>query len=81
MRKRTKSIILLVAVGQMLLILGLLALPTAVQAIPGRYRVWLQENYPTMGEISEDVIAQVAPVATALPAAQQAPGTHIHQLK
>ena len=77
MRKRTKSIILLVAVGQMLLILGLLALPTAVQAIPGRYRVWLQENYPTMGEISEDVIAQVAPVATALPAAQQAPGTQI----
>ena len=53
MRKRTKSIILLVAVGQMLLILGLLALPTAVQAIPGRYRVWLQENYPTMGKISE----------------------------
>lgn len=71
MRKRTKSIILLVAVGQMLIILGLLALPSVVQAIPGRYRVWLQENYPTMGEISEEVIAQVAPVATALPAAEQ----------
>ncbi len=77
MRKRTKSIILLVAVGQMLLILGLLALPAAVQAIPGRYRVWLQENYPAMGKISESVIAQVAPVATALPAAQQTSGTRI----
>lgn len=77
MRKRTKSIILLVAVGQMLLILGLLALPAVVQAIPGRYRVWLQENYPAMGKISESVIAQVAPVATALPAAQQTSGTQI----
>jgi len=77
MRKRTKSIILLVAVGQMLLILGLLALPAAVQAVPGRYRVWLQENYPAMGKISESVIAQVAPVATALPAAQQTSGTQI----
>ena len=38
MRKRTKSIILLIAVGQLLIILGLLALPTVVQAIPGRYR-------------------------------------------
>jgi tetratricopeptide (TPR) repeat protein len=77
MRKRTKSIILLVAVGQMLIILGLLALPSVVQAIPGRYRVWLQENYPTMGEISEEVIAQVAPVATALPAAEQASQSQI----
>ncbi|HRN67611.1 MAG TPA: C39 family peptidase [Promineifilum sp.] len=77
MRKRTKSIILLVAVGQMLLILGLLALPAVVQAVPGRYRVWLQENYPAMGKISESVIAQVAPVATALPAAQQTSGTQI----
>lgn len=77
MRKRTKSIILLVAVFQMLIILGLLALPAIVQAIPGRYRVWLQENYPAMGKISEGVIAQVAPVATALPAAQGAPETQI----
>lgn len=71
MRKRTKTIILFIAVGQVLIILGLLALPSVVQAIPGRYRVWLQENYPAVGEISEDVIAQVAPVATALPAAQE----------
>ena len=77
MRKRTKSIILLVAVGQMLIVLGLLALPAVVQAVPGRYRVWLQENYPAMGEISENVIAQVAPVSTALPAAQQVPDTQI----
>lgn len=71
MRKRSKSIILLVAVGQVMIILGLLALPTVVRAIPGRYRVWLQENHPAMGRLSEDIIAQVAPVATALPAAQQ----------
>ena len=77
MRKRTKSIILLVAVAQMLIILGLLALPAVVQAIPGRYRVWLQENYPAVGEISESVIAEVAPVPTALPAAQQLPETQI----
>ncbi len=71
MRKRTKSIILLIAVGQMLIILGLLALPSVVQAIPGRYRVWLQENQPALSGITEGVIDQVAPVATALPAAQQ----------
>ena len=77
MRKRTKSIILLVAVGQVMIILGLLALPTVVRAIPGRYRVWLQENHPAMGRISEDIIAQVAPVATSLPAAQQAPQNQV----
>ncbi|CUS02490.2 protein of unknown function [Candidatus Promineifilum breve] len=71
MRKRTKTIILLVAVGQMLIILGLLALPTIVQAIPGRYRVWLQENQPALSDITEGVIDRVAPVAEALPAAQQ----------
>jgi hypothetical protein len=54
----------------MLIILGLLALPAAVQAIPGRYRVWLQENQPALAEITEGVINQVAPVATALPAAE-----------
>ncbi len=73
MRNRTKSIILLVAVAQILIILGLLALPAVVQAIPGRYRVWLQENQPALAGITEGVINQVAPVATALPAAQQLP--------
>jgi len=71
MRKRTKSIILLIAVGQLLIILGLLALPAVVQAIPGRYRVWLQENQPALSSITEGVIEQVAPVPTALPAAHQ----------
>jgi hypothetical protein len=72
MRNRTKSIILLVALAQIGLILALLALPTVVQAIPGRYRVWLQENQPLLSDITEGVIDQVAPVATALPAPQQA---------
>lgn len=77
MRNRTKSIILIIAVSQVVIILGLLALPTVVKAIPGRYRIWLQENYPTMGEISEGIIKQVAPVPTALPAAQNAPEEQI----
>lgn len=59
-----------IAVSQIIIIVGLLALPSVVQAVPGRYRVWLQENYPALGSISEGVIAQVAPVATALPASQ-----------
>lgn len=77
MRKRTKSIILLIAVGQVLIILGLLALPAVVQAIPGRYRVWLQENQPALSNITEGVIDQVAPVATSLPAAQPGTGTQV----
>ena len=71
MRNRTKSIILLVALAQLGLIIGLLALPTVVQAIPGRYRVWLQEQHPALGRVSEGIIHQVAPVATALPAPQE----------
>lgn len=71
MRNRTKSIILLLAVAQIGLILALLALPAVVQAIPGRYRVWLQENQPLLSDITEGVIEQVAPVATALPAPEQ----------
>ena len=62
---------MLIAVAQLGLIIGLLALPTVVRAIPGRYRVWLQENHPLLGDVSEGVIQQVAPVATALPAPQQ----------
>jgi tetratricopeptide (TPR) repeat protein len=77
MPKRTKTIILLVAVAQMLIILGLLALPMVVQAIPGRYRVWLQENQPALSRVTEGVIDQVAPVATALPAAQQVAETPV----
>lgn len=77
MAKRTKSIILLIATVQVLLILALLALPTVVRAIPGRYRVWLQENQPLLSDITEGVIDQVAPVATALPAAQNISGNQV----
>lgn len=69
MNKRTKNLILIVAGVQVLLVLGLLALPSVVGAIPGRYRVALQERSPFLGEIVEGVIDQVAPVATSLPAA------------
>ncbi len=72
MKKRTKNIILLVAIVQIILIVGFLALPTVVQAIPGRYRVALQERSPFLSGITEGVIEQVAPVATALPAPNQA---------
>jgi hypothetical protein len=72
MTNRTKSVILAVALLQVILIVGLLALPSAVQAIPGRYRIWLQENQPVLSDITEGVIEQVAPVATALPAPAQA---------
>ncbi|MFQ5436630.1 MAG: C39 family peptidase [Anaerolineae bacterium] len=72
MSKHTKNLILLVAGLQIILIIGLLALPAAVQAIPGRYRVALQERNPFLSGIAEGVIDQVAPVPTALPAPKQA---------
>ncbi len=68
MSKRTKRIILGIALVQVALITGLLVLPYAAQAIPGRYRVALAERYPFVSQVAEDVIAQVAPVADALPA-------------
>ncbi|MEZ4514992.1 MAG: C39 family peptidase [Chloroflexota bacterium] len=68
MNKRTRNIILLVVILQVFLIGGLLALPTAVQAVPGRYRVALAERYPAVSEVAEGMIERVAPVATALPA-------------
>jgi len=68
MSKRTKRIILAVALVQVILIASLLVLPQAVRAIPGRYRVALAERYPLVSQITEDVIAQVAPIAVALPA-------------
>jgi len=71
MNKRTKNIILIIVVLQIVLIVGLLALPTAVQAIPGRYRVALSERSPVLSNITEGVINAVAPVATALPAPSQ----------
>jgi hypothetical protein len=68
MSNRTKTIILFIAGLQLVLLAGLLALPNVVNAIPGRYRVWLQENHTTLSSLTEGVIDQVAPVATALPA-------------
>lgn len=68
MSRNTRFLILMVVAIQLVLVGGLLALPTAVNAIPGRYRVWLQENHNGLSKITEGVIAQVAPVATALPA-------------
>lgn len=69
MKKRTKNFILIVAGIQVLLIIGLLVLPGVAGAIPGRYRVALQERSPFLSNIVEGVIDQVAPMATALPAA------------
>ena len=69
MNKRTRNIILLVVGFMLIATFALLALPPVVEAIPGRYRVALQERVPVAGEVLEGVIEQVAPVATALPAA------------
>lgn len=77
MSNRTKTIILLIAGLQLVLIVGLLALPNVVGAIPGRYRVWLQENHSALSSITEGVIDQVAPVATALPAPVAGSGTTV----
>lgn len=69
MSKKTKNIILFVVAVQFILIISLLALEPIVQAIPGRYRVALQERIPFASTILEGVIDQVAPVADALPVA------------
>jgi hypothetical protein len=68
MSNRAKRIVLSVVVVQILLIAGMIALPKVVLAIPGRYRVALSERSPFLGEITEGLIDQVAPVAAALPA-------------
>jgi tetratricopeptide (TPR) repeat protein len=68
MSKRTKDLILLLAIVQILMVGGLMALPSVVQAIPGRYRVALSERNAFLSELTEEVIDRVAPVATALPA-------------
>lgn len=68
MTNRTKNLILYVAVAQIVLIVGLLALPAVVGAIPGRYRVALQERLPFLSNITETIIREVAPGVTALPA-------------
>ncbi|MEW5987613.1 MAG: C39 family peptidase [Chloroflexota bacterium] len=59
MSKQSKRIILLVAIGQILFIVGILAVPRIVQAIPGRYRIRLPEQL---------VELVTTPLPTALPA-------------
>jgi hypothetical protein len=71
MKQRTRNIILIIIALQFILIIGLLTLPSVVQAIPGRYRVALSERSPLLSDITEGVIDAVAPVATALPAPAQ----------
>ncbi len=74
MDNKIRNFILVIAIIQLILTGGLLALPKAVQAIPGRYRVALAERNPFLSNIAEGVIARVAPVATALPAPVQPVG-------
>jgi tetratricopeptide (TPR) repeat protein len=73
MSKRTKQLILIVAAVQLMIIIGLLALPEVVIAIPGRYRVALAEKSPFLSQVAENLIEQVAPVAT-VPAPSTASG-------
>jgi hypothetical protein len=68
MSRKTKRIILFIAALQLALIAGLLILPEIVTAIPGRYRVALEERSPFLSQIAEGLIDQVAPAAQALPA-------------
>lgn len=63
MSQRTRNLILAVALTQIVTVFALLALPSIVRAIPGRYRVRL-ENVP----IAQDVLELVTtPYALALP--------------
>lgn len=75
--KRTKRIITGIVIAQLVLVIGLLALPTAVQAIPGRYRVALSERIPFASTMLEGVIDQVAPVDENLPVAQTNASTNV----
>ncbi|MDX1664251.1 MAG: C39 family peptidase [Candidatus Promineifilaceae bacterium] len=67
MSSRTKSIILVVAVLQLALVVGLFALPRVVQALPGRYLVRLQSHRLTSGvvELVTTPLPQALPVAEA----------------
>lgn len=68
MSSRTKRIILIIAILQIVLILGLFLLPSVVLAIPGRYRVALAERNTFLGQLTEGIIEQISPVGEALPA-------------
>ena len=68
MNPRTKRLILATFIALVIIWVGLLAFPSIALAIPGRYRVALEERNPFLSEIVEDVIHQVNPVGEALPA-------------
>lgn len=74
MSDRMRKLIVAIAVAQIILIAGLVVLPVAAEVVPGRYRVYITEQYPRLGKITEGVINRVAPVATALPAPAQDAG-------
>ena len=57
MNRHTRNIILIIVLLQLALIAGLLTLPTAVQAIPGRYRVALAERNPFLSDPNACVIS------------------------
>jgi hypothetical protein len=59
MTRKTKSIILMIAVAQLGLIIGLLALPRVVQAIPAHIRVRLPD--PIVDRFSPPVPTLPAP--------------------
>jgi hypothetical protein len=59
MNRKTRSIILLIAAAQIGLIIGLLALPSVVQAIPVQYRVRLPE--PIVDRFSPAIPTMPAP--------------------
>ena len=65
MTTRTKRIIIIIALAQILLALGVFALPKVVQALPGRYLVRLQ-NHPLTSGIVERIST---PFPSALPVA------------
>lgn len=64
MNSNKKRLILLVAVGQLLLAAGFVALPRVVRALPGAYYVRLQ-NHPATSGVMELL---TTPIPTALPA-------------
>lgn len=65
MTDKTKRIILLIAVAQLVLALGVFALPRVVQALPGRYLVRLQSHPLTGGVVG----LVTTPLPEALPVA------------
>lgn len=66
MTTRTKRIIIIVAIAQLVLTVGFFALPRVVEALPGRYLVRLQ-NHP----LTSDVVLRITtPLPSALPVAE-----------